>query len=461
MNALMALILGLTLSVDAAAAQQGGDLGDRATAPTAFPSPDDLPSIKELPDPLVNLDGTRVTTREQWETRRKPELQALFQHYIYGALPPPPKGALILRSVHRDALAGKATIKQIGIPLGTADGATLELLLVIPNERKLSGGAPVIFGINFSGNHGVLADPRIALTTKRLGKSPSYGIPENHATEAGRGLAAKMWTIEQSIARGVAVATFVNSDIGLGDGTALDPVIAYYYHKSGQVPRGDGDWGAIAAWAWGMQRAVDYLVTDPEINPKQLIAYGHSRNGKAALLATATDPRIAAVIAHQSGCGGAAPSRRHNLKGETVKDITKFSWFSPRFKEFAEREDRLPIDQHELIALCAPRPLLLSNGTLDQWASPDDQFNALMAALPVYQLYGIQNLPSVAPAPGERVGEQVAATMRIAAHGVDALDWKAFLDWLPCAKIAVAPSTSSSPDKTSILEVATPAKNTK
>jgi hypothetical protein len=344
MNALMALLLGLTLSVDAAASQQGGDLGYRATASTAFPSPDDLPSIKELPDPLVNLDGTRVTTREQWESRRKPELQALFQHYIYGALPPPPKGAPILRSVHRDALAGKATMKQIGIPLGTTDGATLELLLVIPNERKLSGGAPVIFGINFSGNHGVLADPRIALTTKRLAQSPSYGVPENHATEAGRGLAAKMWTIEQSIARGVAVATFVNSDIGLGDGTALDPVIAYYYHKSGQVPRGDEDWGAIAAWAWGMQRAVDYLVTDPDINPKQLIAYGHSRNGKAALLATATDTRIAAVIAHQSGCGGAAPSRRHNLKGESVKE-NQCQWRRHPNRRLPFRFDRIKRDR--------------------------------------------------------------------------------------------------------------------
>ena len=148
-----------------------------ALAAADFPAPEQLPAIPDLPDPLLMADGSRVSTVQQWESRRKPELQALFQHYIYGQLPPAPKGTPVLRSVHRDALGGKATIKQIGIPLGTPGGDTLELLLVLPNQHP-AGGAAVIFGINHCGNHGVLADPRIALTTKRLDKFPNFRTPD-------------------------------------------------------------------------------------------------------------------------------------------------------------------------------------------------------------------------------------------------------------------------------------------
>src|SRR5205085_8774413 len=150
--------------------------------------------------------------------------------------------------------------------------------------------------------------------------------------------------------------------------------------------------GTIAAWAWGVQRAVDYLVTDKELDAARIIAVGHSRLGKTALLAGAFDERIALVIPHQAGCGGTSPSR--GKVGESVRRInTSFPhWFNTAFKEFNDQPDRLPFDQHCLVALVAPRPVLFSNAVEDTWANPDGQFQVLQAADPVYRFLGVEGL---------------------------------------------------------------------
>jgi hypothetical protein len=186
---------------------------------------------------------------------------------------------------------------------------------------------------------------------------------------------------------------------------------------------------------------VDYLLTDADVDPRRIVVFGHSRNGKAALLAAAFDERIAAAIPHQAGCGGTAPSRCRNAKGETITLINpRFPhWFDAEFKKFNGREDRLPFDQHSLIALCFPRPLLLSNGHQDQWADPPGQLEALRAAGKVYRQFGVPGIAEDAsPEDDKLIGENLCYYVRNAPHGVDQTYWNVFLDFadkvLPAGK---------------------------
>jgi hypothetical protein len=190
------------------------------------------------------------------------------------------------------------------------------------------------------------------------------------------------------------------------------------------------DWGAIAAWAWGLQRAVDYLVTDAVLDAERIAVVGHSRNGKAAMVAGAFDERIALVIPLQAGCGGTSPSR--GKIGESVKQINdRFPhWFNAEFKKFNEQPERLPFDQHCLIALCAPRPVLLSNAVEDTWANPAGQFEMLLAADPVYRLLGAGGLGAQQiPETGKLLDSTLGYYIRPGKHSMTGEDWKVFLDF--------------------------------
>jgi hypothetical protein len=391
-----------------------------------FPPVSKLPSQPQLPDPLTMLDGTKVTTKDQWEKKRRPELKALFQHYMYGYFPPRPNNvAFQVERVDKKALGGKATLKEITISFGPPETPKIHLLLLIPNQRK--GPAPVFLGLNFCGNHTVLDDPKIALPVAWLPQS-CPGVKDNHATDAGRGKQSKTWNAEEIIARGYALATVYCGDVD-PDRKDKREGIQPHLRKKGQKP-GPDDWGTIAAWAWGLQRAVDYLVTDPDIDARRIIVVGHSRLGKTALLAGAFDQRIAMIIPLQAGCGGTSPSR--GKVGESVKQInTNFPyWFDGEFKKFNDQPDRLPFDQHCLIALCAPRPVLLSNAVKDSWANPKGQFEMLKAAEPVYRLLGAGGLESEKMPP---VGKLSAGTLgyfiRPGVHSMTRQDWDAFLDF--------------------------------
>ena len=391
------------------------------------------------------LDGRRVNTRDQWVTERRPELLALFQHYMYGALPPQPR--TVAGSTEREdrkAFGGKATLREVSITFGPPELPPIHLMLIIPNQRK--GPAPVVLSMNYFGNHTLVRDPAVRLSTAWMPER-GEGVVNNLSTDASRGTWADIWRIEYMLQRGYAVATFYNGDI--------DPDrperrgIQTHFKKSDP----SNDCGTVAAWAWGLQRAVDYLVTAPEVDRDRIIVTGHSRLGKAALVAAAFDERIAMAIPHQAGSGGSAPSRattkfakgdqativgppvqsKYPLKPpETVKQLNdKFPhWFNARFKEFNDQSDRLPFDQHCLVALCAPRPVLLSNGRLDTWINPEGQFEVLRAAAPVYRLLGAGGFDQTAiPQDGELVGGTLAFFIRAGAHSLKPEDWKAFLDF--------------------------------
>lgn len=407
------------LGVDAAVLLSICFLGTTVVAADGFPAVADLPARPELPDPLVMLNGERVTTPEQWRTKRRPELQALFQHYMYGYFPPPVKVEAKVERADRKAFGGKATLKEVTIAFGPPETPRLHLLLVVPNN--LSGPAPVFVGLNFRGNHTVIADPAVKLSTTWIPNGP--GVKDNRATDDARGSQVDVWALEPSIDRGYAVATCYCGDI---DPDRADKREGIQPHIKPQ--KGPHDWATIAAWAWGIHRLVDYLVTDKDLDAKRIAVVGHSRLGKTALLAAAFDERIALAIPLQAGCGGTSPSR--GKIGESVTRInTSFPhWFNGTFKEFNDRPERLPFDQHCLAALVAPRPLLFANATEDTWANPEGQFQVLKAAEPVYRLLGAGGLEAERmPEENRLINSTLGYYIRPGKHSMTPGDWKVFL----------------------------------
>ncbi|MHC1762718.1 MAG: acetylxylan esterase [Verrucomicrobiia bacterium] len=387
-----------------------------ATAGASFPDASELPSRPSLPDPLVMFNGEPVTTKEQWINERRPELKALFQHYMYGHRPPG-SARFEVQGADRQFFGGKATRKQVTLRFDRPGAPKVDLLVVIPNKREKP--VPAFVGLNFSGNHTLVDDPAVPLPDSWMRDGP--GVSNHKATDAGRGTQIKTWALEQTIDRGYAVAVLYYGDVEPDRPNAPDGIRASFQ---------DYDWGAVAAWAWGLSRGVDYMVADSAIDPKRIAVVGHSRNGKAALVAAAFDERIAMAIPLQAGCGGTAPSR--GTVGESVKQInTSFPhWFNAEFKKFNEHPDRLPFDQHCLIALCAPRPVLLPNAMEDQWANPNGQFEMLQAAEPVYKLLGAEGLEAEKmPEPGKLVSSPLGYYIRPGKHSMTTEDWKVFLDF--------------------------------
>ncbi|MHC4444680.1 MAG: alpha/beta hydrolase family protein [Planctomycetota bacterium] len=393
----------------------------------SLPDISQLPPHSDLPAPLVMFDGRRVTSKQQWHERRRPELKTLFQHYMYGYMPEAPKKIKAeVRGVDKNFFSGKATKKEVTITFGPPAAPKIGLLLIVPNQR--TGPAPVFLGLNFCGNHTLVDDPSIAITRSWM-RNKCPGCQDNRATEKGRGKRADRWAIQNSIDRGYAVASFYYGDIDPDRNDFTDGVHPHYF-KPGQTKPDPHDWGAIAAWSWGLHRAVDYLYTDNDIDNRCIAVYGHSRNGKAALLAAAFDERIDLVIPHQAGCGGTSPSR--SKRGESVTQInTSFGhWFNDIFPKFNGQEDRLPFDQHSLIALVAPRPVLLTNGIKDEWADPQGQFEALKAADPVYRFLGVEGIEAKSMPPlGKLIDSRLGYYIRHGGHTCDKDYWNVFIDF--------------------------------
>ena len=396
-----------------------------------LPDPATLPASTALPDPLVALSGDRIATREAWVEKRAPELRRLFQNYEYGTMPAPAKFDAKLVREDKAALGGKATLREITLKLAFPEGTQINLILITPNAAKKP--VPVFLGLNFNGNLALLPDPQISVP-------PSWKSKKGETVEQARGSEAEKWAIEATIDRGYAVASFWNGDVVPDDKEVAETMLRKF-RASGVEERGPSDTATIAVWAWCFHRAVDFLVTDAAIDAKRIAVVGHSRNGKTALLAGAFDERIALVIPSQAGCGGSAPCRLPadllnppdgKLVNETVKRInTSFPhWFAGNFKAFNDAPDKLPFDQHALIALCAPRPVLLSNATEDLWANPAGQFEMLRAADPVYRLVAGDGLGTTAmPEVGKLLPSRLGYFIRAGKHSMSGEDWAAWLDY--------------------------------
>ncbi|MDB5313192.1 MAG: acetylxylan esterase [Gemmataceae bacterium] len=393
-----------------------------------FPPPDKLPAKPGLPDPTVMLDGSKTTTKDQWEAKRKPELKTLFQHYMYGRYPAKPEtvtGKVLFEDAK--AFGGKGTLREVEITFGPPEWPKMYLLVAVP-----SGGAPAacFVGPNFGGNHLLTDDPRVRIPTAWV-PAGFPGVKDGKATEAGRGTQADTWPLAEVVGRGYAVATFYCGDIQPDRPTVREGMRATMPAVKGEE-RGD-ETATIMWWAWGVHRAVDYLVTDKSVDPKRLAVVGHSRLGKTALLAGAFDDRLAVVIPNQAGCGGSGPSRHHDPKAEPVERINKAfpHWFAGNFKPFGADPAKLPFDQNGLVALCAPRPVLFTNAADDLWANPAGQFEVLKAANPAYQLFGVEGVTAeAAPGPGGTLlDSRLGYWIRPGKHAMSPADWKTYMDF--------------------------------
>lgn len=384
-----------------------------------------------LPEALVCEDGTRVLTRRQWEKRRRPELLWLFEEHVYGRTPTRPPG-LWWECVAEDrtALGGRAIRREILLWLrGDRGGPRMDLLMYLP--RGVDRPVPVFLGLNFAGNQTVHPDPGIRITGQWVPNDRAGTVVSNRATAASRGTAASNWPVERILERGYGLATVYCGDLepDFPEGWKLGVRAALSPWGTNHVFRPE-EWGAIAAWAWGLSRAMDYLVTDRDVDARRVALIGHSRLGKTALWAGARDVRFALVVANQSGEGGAAIARRRF--GERIADLNRRfpHWFCARYKQYDEREDELPVDAHELIALMAPRPVYIGSASEDLWADPRGEFLAALHAGAVYRLYGLEGV-GVADLPpvGHSVGGHIGYHIRAGRHDLTAWDWERYLDF--------------------------------
>lgn len=359
---------------------------------------------------LPDLFGGGKMTVKKWEKKRRGQLIEQFEREMYGTSPGKPADLAFLEtSRSENALGGLATRKEVRISF--VDGEYIDLLLYVPRGR--SGPVPAFLGVNFFGNHTITADPGVSLPDS-LRYRRDFTLDER-GSQAGR------WPLEAILGRGYAVATFCCEDVAPDHPLDCDKRIKRLYPGC--------SWGNIAAWAWGLSRAMDYLETDPDIGP--VAVFGHSRMGKTAVWAAAKDPRFAMLVSNNSGCGGAAISRR--CFGETVRRInTHFPyWFTSRFHAYNDNEDILPFDQHEVLALVAPRPIYVASASEDQWSDPRGEFLGLVNAAPAYALYGEEIVGEADyPAVEQAVKKGVAGYhIRAGKHQILLYDWERYMDF--------------------------------
>jgi hypothetical protein len=371
-----------------------------------------------LPDPFVDLDGRRVTTAAEWFERRRPELLGLFARRMYGVTPPV---ALPMRSQVRSedaaALDGRSTRIDVRLTFGAPGDApvgaepTADLLVHLPNGA--TAPVPVFLALNFRGNNEVEVG----------GQGEPW--PLAHLVERGYGVATLCYEDIEPDVDGPATG---NADAGHWTGRA--GILRHPVFLAADAARPAGErWGSLSAWAWGLSRAMDYLVGDPRVDAMRVIVAGHSRLGKAALWAAAQDLRFAMAVSNNSGCGGVALSRR--LVGETVEAITaRFPrWFCGNFSEYAGREETLPFDQHLLVALVAPRPVYVASAEDDTWADPYGEFLGARYADSVYRLLGVEGIATTSMPPvSAPVPSRIGYHIRPGGHAMTSYDWERFAD---------------------------------
>jgi dienelactone hydrolase len=357
----------------------------------------------KLPDTLLSTNGTRINTAEAWRNSRRAEVLDLFRDHVYGRMPVrrPETLKFEVTESATNAMDGKATRKQVKISYtGPGGQGAIRLVLFVPNGPRPPTPAFVLICNRSVTN----IDPL-------------------------RVIKSDFWPAEEIVARGYAAAAFFNGDVvpdkhdGFKSGAH-----AIFDPPSG---RQSNSWGTIAAWAWGASRVMDYLETDKSIDARRVAVVGHSRGGKTALWAGAEDERFAFVVSNGSGSTGAALAR--NKQGEHIRDINRGfpHWFCENYKRYNDREDELPVDQHMLLALIAPRLAYVGSAIEDTWADPKSEFLAAQHAGPVYGLFGLKGLPAQdfpaidSPILAGRIGFHV----RTGKHNLTLYDWQQFMNF--------------------------------
>jgi hypothetical protein len=384
-----------------------------------------VPDYK-LPDVLTRFNGRKVKSEKVWLKKQRPEILKLFTNEVYGKVP----GDLGISEVKvwesaDDAFNGLARRKQLSLFFRKGDrNLEVNVLMYLP---KTTEKVPVFLAYNFTGNHTVCSDPNIRLTESWVENNPSIGIINNQVTEQSRASDSQSWPVEEIIKAGYGLVTVYYGDIDPDKNDFSDGIEPFFYQDGQSNPR-INEWGSIAAWAWGLSRVMDYLEKEPLVDSKKVAVLGHSRLGKTALWAGATDQRFALVISNESGCGGAALSRRKF--GETVQIINTYfpHWFCDNFLKYNDNEELLPVDQHMLLALIAPRPLYVASAEGDKWADPRGEFLSAKYASAVYVLLGLEGLPAKEmPEINHPVMGTIGYHIRTGKHGLTSYDWNQYI----------------------------------
>ena len=378
-----------------------------------------------LPDPLMMRDGKKVISAEQWNKIQRPYIYHLFEENVYGRFPAKSINiSFTTDAIDSNALKGIAIRKMVRIFFNRKTDTTNSLSLLIYLPKKSVKPVPVFLGLNFYGNQSVSNESDIPYSDKY--RIEGTGIVHHHATEASRGSHAHQWQLKEILSHGYGVASFFCGDIEEDNEDGWKTGVRN--HLKDQLNIQPEEWSAIGVWAWGLCRAMDYLQQDKSINAKKVALIGHSRMGKAALWAAASDKRFAIVISNESGEGGAALSKR--WYGETVTIINQNfpHWFVANYKKYNDNTAALPVDQHMLLSLIAPRPLYIASAMGDQWSDPKGEFLSAFNAGPVYALFNKKGIAQPAMPPlNKPVGNTIRYHIRDGKHDVLAYDWQQYL----------------------------------
>jgi hypothetical protein len=379
-----------------------------AFAPMSHASPDPIPDALQpldLPDPLRTLAGEPVTSAEQWLSVRRAEILELFRAHVHGRNPVGRPDSLTFTPVGEPApaLEGRALLSEAWIGFSGPGGDwRYKVTLYIPVAPERPRGVFVFININANTIISAAADP---------------------AEQSER------WPVRDIIGRGYATLAFQHSHVAGALGREFDAWVHGVFDPPGQ--RAGDAWGVVAAWAWGASRAIDFLETQPRLRSVPVAVVGHSRGGKAALWAGATDPRVDLSISNNSGAGGAKIARMQG--GESLYDLNRRfpAWFCDNFTRYNHNEDALPVDAHMLLALAAPRRVYVASATEDAWANPQAEFRACLEAAPVFALFGLDGpgAPTF-PAPNEvRHDGAIGYHLREGKHLINQQDWSWFMDY--------------------------------
>jgi hypothetical protein len=372
-----------------------------------------------------------------WNAKRRPEILGAFAEHVYGHTPSEKlRLQFHVDSVDRSALSGEAIRKQITITFsGHEDGPRIHLLVYQPAHAKRP--LPAILGLNFEGNQTVDSDPGIALhevwvadpADRQEINELRRHIKQRPADSRGRN--NYRWQVDKVLQRGYALATAYYGDIEPDFDGGLRYGVRSLFLKPGQTTVTAEQWGAIGAWAWGLSRALDYLVTDPAIDSKRVAVIGHSRLGKAAVWAAAQDQRFAVLLSNESGMGGVSLYRAK--AGETLEHLnTSFPyWFCGNFHQYTGHPERLPVDGNLLLSLCAPRPAYVASAEEDHFSNPSAEFLSAVLAGKVYRLLGKPGLgTTIMPPVDQPVMRTLGYHVRAGVHEVTEFDWDQYLKFL-------------------------------
>jgi hypothetical protein len=378
-----------------------------------------------LPDPLILANGKPVRDIKTWNEKRRPEIVRLFEENQYGRSPGRPEGMTFdVFEKGSPAFEGKGIRRQVTVYFSADNaGPKMDMLIYVPAVS--SKPVPLLLNLSFSANSSTVNDAGV--------KEGEVWGPDKKRILASNGRSFGKIDVVRLLDAGFGFATIYYGDIDSDFAGGLPYGVRALYLKPGQTQPAPDEWGAIGAWAWGLSRAMDYLETDKSVDAKRVTILGVSRLGKTVLWAGAHDTRFAAVIASCSGEGGAALSRRNY--GETIAHLTAPSrypyQFCANYGKFAEHVDQFPVDAHMLIALMAPRPVLLQTGDKDMWSDPKGEFQAAVAAGPVYRLLGKQGLETdQMPPAGTPILHTIGYYMHAGGHGTIPSDWDQFVSFL-------------------------------